>query len=160
MNETVIDEVDRAIINLLQSNARLSAIDIASQLNDISPRMIRYRIEKLSQAGIISFTTIVHTKALGYPIQAHVFLRCESAQILNVVQQLIKFDQVTCARVVTGNQDVIITVIARSVEDFNKILLKEIQQLPGIHQTETHIVLEEYKDVYQWKIPDQDVKED
>jgi len=157
MNEFVIDDVDRAIIDLLQGNARLSAVDIASQLKNISPRMVRYRIEKLSEAGILLFTTIINTKKLGYSIQAHVFLRCESAQILNVVNKLKEYDQVTCAKVVTGDQDIIITVIARSLEDFNKFLLKEVQQLNGVHRTESHIILEEYKDVYEWTIPTQDI---
>jgi DNA-binding Lrp family transcriptional regulator len=61
MSEIVIDDIERAIINLLQSNARLSAVDIASQPDDISPRMVRYRIENLAQAGIISFTTVINT---------------------------------------------------------------------------------------------------
>ncbi|MCJ7532162.1 MAG: winged helix-turn-helix transcriptional regulator [Anaerolineales bacterium] len=67
MSEIVFDDIDRAIINLLQSNARLSAVDITSQLDVINPRMVRYRIEKLAQAGIISFTTVINTKALNFP---------------------------------------------------------------------------------------------
>jgi len=153
MSGIVIDDIDRAIINLLQSNARLSAVDIASQLDDISPRMVRYRIEKLSQAGIISFTTVINTKALNFPIQAYVFLKCESAQILNVVSQLTQFVMVTGASVVTGDQDIIVSVIARTMEDLNKFLSKEIQHLYGVHKTQTHMVLEVHKNIYQWKIP-------
>jgi DNA-binding Lrp family transcriptional regulator len=104
MSEIVFDDIDRAIINLLQSNARLSAVDITSQLDDISPRMVRYRIEKLSQAAIIPFTSVINAKALGFPIQAYVFFKCESAQILNVVRQLTQFVMVTGASVVTGDQ--------------------------------------------------------
>ena len=104
MSEIVFDDIDRAIINLLQSNARLSAVDIASQLDDISPRLVSYRIEKLAQAGIISLTSVINDKALSFPIQAYVFLKCESAQILNVVRQLTQFVMVTGASVVTGDQ--------------------------------------------------------
>ena len=104
MSEIVFDDIDRAIINLLQSNARLSAVDIASQLDDINPHMVSYRIEKLAQAGIISLTSVISDKALSFPIQAYVFLKCESAQIFNVVRQLTQFVMVTGASVVTGDQ--------------------------------------------------------
>jgi DNA-binding Lrp family transcriptional regulator len=153
MSEIVFDDIDRAIIILLQSNARLSAVDIASQLDDISPRMVRYRIEKLSQAGIISFTTVINTKALNFPIQAYIFIKCEAAQILNVVRKLTQFDMVTGASVVTGDQDIIVSIVARTMEDLNKFLSKEIQHLHGVHQTQTLMVLEVYKNIYQWKIP-------
>jgi Lrp/AsnC family transcriptional regulator for asnA, asnC and gidA len=154
MSEIVIDEIDRAIINLLQSNARLSAVDIAAHLDNISPRIVRYRIEKLSQAGIISFTTVINSKALNFPIQAIIFLKCESAQILNVVRQLTQIEMVTGASVVTGDQDIIVSVVAKTIEDLNNFLSKEIQHLHGVHQTQTHLVLEVYKNIYQWKIPE------
>jgi DNA-binding Lrp family transcriptional regulator len=154
MSEIVFDDIDRAIINLLQSNARLSAVDIASQLDDISPLMVSYRIEKLAQAGIISLTSVINAKALSFPIQAYVFLKCESAQILNVVRKLTQFVMVTGASVVTEDQDIIVSVVARIMEDLIKYLSKEVQNLLGVHQTQTHIVLDVYKNIYRWKIPE------
>jgi DNA-binding Lrp family transcriptional regulator len=61
---------------------------------------------------------------------------------------------VTDASVVTGDQDIIVSVIARTMEDLNKFLSQEIQHLHGVHQTQTHIVLDVYKNIYQWKIPE------
>jgi hypothetical protein len=40
------------------------------------------------------------------------------------------------------------------MEDLIKYLSKEVQHLLGVHQTQTHIVLDVYKNIYQWKIPE------
>lgn len=72
-NKTVIDAVDRQILNLLISNARDSARKIAKKLSDVgidmSERGIGKRIARLERLGVIQgYTTTVDLNQVNMPI--------------------------------------------------------------------------------------------
>lgn len=63
-----IDKTDRTILNMLVENSRMSNLEIGKALG-ISHDAVRYRIEKLVEAGIIlNFTVNVNPTELGLPI--------------------------------------------------------------------------------------------
>ena len=46
-----IDKLDKVIINLLLEDGRKSASEIARHIGDISGRVVRYRIDRMLEAG-------------------------------------------------------------------------------------------------------------
>ncbi len=77
-----IDQIDRAIIDLLMQDGRMPAAEIARNLGGgISERMVRYRIQRLTSAGVISINAIANRQALGYSVVADVFIEVETSQI-------------------------------------------------------------------------------
>ena len=152
MNKLDIDEIDVEIIKILQKDARMSAVEIANQLGDVSPRVVRYRIEKLIEAGVITLTAIVNPRALGYQIRADVLIQCERGMITETLRYLASLDRVTRACAVTGDHDINITVVVESMEDLYQFV-EEIQANPGVHRTHTYVVSNKLKFSHQWKIP-------
>ena len=65
-----LDEVDRAILELLAEDARRTVADIADRVN-LSPAPVRRRIDRLERMGVIAGYTVVldHAK-VGAAIEA------------------------------------------------------------------------------------------
>jgi len=152
---TTLDEVDAAIIALLQEDGRASAVDIAGRLEGVSPRMVRHRIKKLLRAGIISITAVIDPKALGYPIMADVLIETDVSEIPTVALRLSELDHVTYASCATGESDISIQVVARSVDELYRILQEEIHQMPGVSRARTYLLPLALKFTYNWKIPEE-----
>jgi DNA-binding Lrp family transcriptional regulator len=157
MNKVDIDQVDIQIVDILQKDARMSAVEIANQLNNVSPRVVRYRIEKLVEAGIITLTAIVNPKSLGYVIRADVLVECERGKISDTLRDLAQLDRVTRACAVTGDHDINMTIVVESMEDLYKFV-EEVQANPGVRRTHTYVVSNKIKFSHQWKIP-QEIRE-
>ncbi len=152
MSKLDIDGTDIEIINILQSDARMSAVEIANKLGNVSPRVVRYRIGKLVEAGVITLTAIVNPKALGYNIRADILIECERGKLSETLRDLAEMDRVTRACAVTGDHDVNITVVVESMEDLYRFA-EQIQNNPGVRRTHTYVVSNKIKYSHQWRIP-------
>jgi Lrp/AsnC family transcriptional regulator for asnA, asnC and gidA len=148
-----LDAIDAAIVDLLQQDARMSATDIASRVEGATPRMVRYRTERLLQEGIISFTTVVHPKPLGYSVMADILIEAEPGRIHDIVHHLASLDRVTYASAATGDRDISIQVVARSVDELYDFVINQVQSVPGIRQTRTYLLPFAVKFGYHWKLP-------
>ena len=153
MGHIKIDAIDAAIIDLLQQDGRLSAVEIARRLDGVSPRVVRYRIERLLRAGVISITAVVHPKPLGYNVMADVLIEAEPGSIPDIVQCLAEMDRVTYASASTGNRDISIQVVAKSVDELYDFVLNEVQKIPGIRRTQIYLLPLALKFTYNWKVP-------
>jgi Lrp/AsnC family transcriptional regulator for asnA, asnC and gidA len=153
VNPIKLDAIDAAIIDLLQQDARMSASDIARRVPGATPRIVRYRTERLLQEGIISFTTVVHPKPLGYTVMADVLIEAEPGTLLDIVHHLATADRVTYASAAMGDRDISIQVVARSVDELYEFVLNYVQKVPGIRQTRTYLLPFAVKFTYNWKLP-------
>lgn len=153
MDQIKIDAIDAAIIDLLQQDGRTSAVDIASQVEGLTPRMARYRMERLVREGVISITAVVHPKPLGYTVMADVLIEAEAGSIPDIVQHLAKLDSVSYASAATGDRDISIQVVARAVDELYEFVLNEVQGIPGVRRTQTYLLPFALKFTYNWKVP-------
>ena len=68
MENYLIDNLDRGILEALMGNARTAYAELAKQFG-VSPGTIHVRVEKMKQAGIITGARIdVSPKQLGYDV--------------------------------------------------------------------------------------------
>jgi Lrp/AsnC family transcriptional regulator for asnA, asnC and gidA len=152
----ILDQIDAAIVDLLQEDGRMSAVDVASRLEGVTPRVVRHRIKKLVHDGIISVSAVVHPKALGYAIMADVLIEAQLGLIPDIARRLSELEHVTYTSCATGESDISIQVVARSVEELYRVIQEEIHQMPGVSRTRTYVLPLALKFTYDWKIP-QDV---
>lgn len=153
MSEVKLDNIDLAIIDLLQQDARMSAIDIAKKLKGSTPRVVRYRIDRLIREGVITLTAIVNAQAVGYPLLADMFVECAPGKLHEVAQRLTQLEQVVYVGAVTGQDDLSVSFVSRSVEELHTLVLNNIQRMSGVRHTKTYLVPQVLKDLHQWHIP-------
>ncbi|MFC0219086.1 Lrp/AsnC family transcriptional regulator [Pseudochelatococcus lubricantis] len=116
------DDLDRRIIALLASDARMSLKDLAGHVGLSSPSTSE-RLKRLEEQGVIrGFTVEVDPARIGYTLQAIVRIRPLPGK-LHVVQQLIvEVPEVTECDKVTGDDCFIARLHVRSIEQLDAIL--------------------------------------
>jgi Lrp/AsnC family transcriptional regulator for asnA, asnC and gidA len=153
MDSLKLDAIDAAIVDLLQQDARMSATEIASQVDGATPRVVRYRVQRLLDKGILSLTAVVHPRPLGYSVMADIFIEAEPGRVREIVEHLAGLDLVSYASASTGEADISIQVVARSVDELYSFVLNVVRRVPGVRQTRTYLLPLTLKFSYNWKLP-------
>jgi Lrp/AsnC family transcriptional regulator for asnA, asnC and gidA len=155
-----IDKIDIKIINLLMDDGRMAASEVARRVGKISERSVRYRIERMIDAGVMKISAIPNPRSLGYTVFADVWLEVETGSIMDVAKKVAEYDCVSYVATSIGERDVSVQVIARSNEEVYSIVTETFGRIPGVRKTETSIVPVVIKDVYSWHIPQADFDEE
>jgi Lrp/AsnC family transcriptional regulator for asnA, asnC and gidA len=147
------DKIDIKIVNLLLENGRMSASEMSRRVGDISERLIRYRIERMTNAGVIQIGAVVNPEALGFTVRADIWLEVGADQVMEVAKKMTAFENVTYVACGIGQNDVSIQVVAKDAAEIYYFVTEVVRKLPGVRKTTTSIVPIVLKDVYQWRIP-------
>lgn len=153
-----IDNIDQSIVTLLIEDGRMNAAQIARRLGNVTERVVRYRLDRLIEGGVIRVSAIVDPKALGLSVTADVFLEVESGHIEEVAELLTSYENVSYVACSIGQNDVSIQVVGRDNEEIYDFITRVVGKIPFVKKTETSIVPYTLKDVYQWQIPASCVK--
>lgn len=153
MNMYQIDNIDAQIVNLLNEDGRMSCAEIARRIGGVSQRMVSYRMDRMIAEGLISITSVINPKLLGYTIVADVWLEVESDSILEVAQKMTEYECITYVACAIGETDVSVQVVGKTTEEIYRFVTEVIGKTPGIRKTTTSIVPLVLKDTHQWQIP-------
>ena len=151
-----IDKLDVKIVNLLLDDGRMPASEIARRLEGISERAVRYRIDRMVEEGVIRVSAIVSPQAFGLTTFADVWMEVESDKILEVANKMAEFQNVSYVACGIGETDVSIQIVAKDTTEVYKFVTEVVRKVPGVRKTTTSIVPIILKDVYQWRVPDQE----
>lgn len=153
------DKTDIKIVNILLDDGRTPASEIARRIGDISERAVRYRIDRMVDAGIIQISAVAKPQAFGLTTIADIWLEVESDRILEVAKKMAAFDNVSYVACGIGESDVSIQVVAKDTAEIYQFITDVVRKVPGVRKTTTSIVPLIIKDVYQWRIPQRVVVE-
>jgi Lrp/AsnC family transcriptional regulator for asnA, asnC and gidA len=148
-----IDKTDIQIVELLMQAGRMPAAEIARRIGGITERIVRYRIERMVEEGLISISAIVHPQKLDYSVAADVLLEVETGCIQEVARKLTEFDCISYVACSIGETDVSVQVLGKDTTEIYRIVTEVIGKIPGVRKSTTSIVPVVLKDVYQWRIP-------
>jgi len=153
------DKTDIKIVNLLLEDGRMPASEIARHIDGISERAVRYRIDRMVDAGIIQVSAVAKPQAFGLTTIADVWMEVESDRILEVAKKMAEFDNVSYVACGIGESDVSIQVVAKDTAEIYQFITEVVRKVPGVRKTTTSIVPLIIKDVYQWRVPERVVRE-
>ncbi len=74
--------------------------------------------------------------------KAYLFVNAKAGSTKNVVKALARFSGVEAADICWGMPDIIVVVSVKNERALSDLVLGEIQQIPGVEHTETHIVID------------------
>lgn len=153
------DKTDVKIVNILLEDGRMPASEIARRIGDISERAVRYRIERMVDAGIIQVSAVAKPQAFGLTTIADVWMEVESDRIVEVAKKMANFDNVSYVACGIGESDVSIQIVAKDTAEIYQFITEVVRKVPGVRKTTTSIVPLVIKDVYQWRVPERVVAE-
>lgn len=130
-----MDAIDQKIIELLQSDGRLSKRAIARTLGT-SENMIRKRLKRIEDQGIARHGLIVDMTVLGLTSAAWFFVTAESDHVEEIAHTLAADAAVTLVSLVTGRHDIVCYVVGASDRDIDAFVQRQIDRFDGIlHST-------------------------
>ncbi|MEP1941483.1 MAG: Lrp/AsnC family transcriptional regulator [Sulfitobacter sp.] len=131
MTTQTLDSVDKSILRALQRDASLSQRDLAEKVC-LSPNSCWRRVTRLRKEGVIAGQTIrvdMHAVGLGLTVFAMVRTRHHSADWLDRFRKtVLAIDNVVDFFRITGEYDYMIKIVARDMNDFDRIYQKLIGQ--------------------------------
>jgi len=149
----VVTDTDRAIIRLLQQNARISYAEL-SRATSIPESTVRRRMERLHQRGVIEFAMLADPARLGYELRAMIGLRVDLKLLEPIAETLRAMDEVTFAAFLTGNFDIMIHAVVRSQDALVAFLSQRLATIPGVRSTETFVMPYVIKPTTAWVLPE------
>jgi Lrp/AsnC family leucine-responsive transcriptional regulator len=142
-----LDSTDRAILDLLQDDARRSRGEIGRQVG-LSPAAVHERIRKLERAGVIrGYAALLDPELVRCDLLAfvHVFIDHPRHEA-RFLEEIGTLDEVQECHRVTGSATCLLKVRLPDRRALQTLVLDRINALSGVRHTETIVVLSTTKE--------------
>lgn len=145
----MIDEIDRAIISILQFDGRTPNTRIAEDLG-LTEGTVRHRIKRLTDSGILQIVGIVEPQEMGWKEAGMIAISVQPNKIEAVAKAIADLPEVTYLFQAAGEFDLFAEVYCRNREHFVSFLNNKLQKIPGVIRTQSYLILKMYKLSYKW----------
>ena len=150
----LLDAIDRNILARLQSDARLTNVELAKAVH-LSPSPCLARVRRLERGGAISrYVTLLDPLALGLTVS--VFIQVSLQR--QVESALEAFEKSISARpevmecyLMTGDADYLLRVVVRDVASLQDFIVGFLSRIPGVGNIKSSFALKQVK--YQTALP-------
>ncbi len=144
-----MDRFDALILRELARNGRATQAELGDAAG-LSPTAAARRMKALEDNGLVTgYRAEFDLARLGYAatVMVHVTLASQSDASLEAFERAVMASpSVLRCHLVSGHSDYFIVVMARSLEDYERIHRKEIASLPGVSRVETAFALRQVVD--------------
>lgn len=145
---SLLDGVNRAIIEALQRDGRLAYAAIADEVG-LSEAAVRRRVQRLREAGIMQIVAVTDPLQLGFRRQAMVGIRVEG-DVRVVASKLSAIEEVDYVVVCAGTFDLLAEVVCEDDDALFRLLNDAVRSVPGVRSTESFMYLKLAKQTYSW----------
>jgi Lrp/AsnC family leucine-responsive transcriptional regulator len=143
-----LDATDRAILNALQVDGRLSNVELAQRVH-LSPSACLRRVKALEASGVIAqYVALVNPKAVGKAGSCYAILNLESMNtpLLEAFEKAVKAEpEVLDCFYVAGSNDYLIRFAYQDAEDLERFHTQVLMRLPGVSRSNSLLVLRTVK---------------
>lgn len=151
-----LDETDAKLLELLQRNAKMTTKELCEELH-ISKTPVYERIHRLEKVGVIrGYTALIDNRLAGLPLT--VFLNValaahDNEHVMGFKAEIVKIDEVMECYSIGGNYDILLKVVVRDLDAYNKFVFEKLTKVPGIVKMQSSFVLREFKATTVMNIP-------
>ena len=145
------DDLNRAIIRMLQEDGRLPYKDIALALQ-VSEGTIRNRVQSMKQSGALKIVALADPMAIRYQADAMIGIKVATpATPRDVANRLSLLTEVVYVLWVSGRYDLLIEVVCESGTAFQQFLEQNCFGQADINQIEVMSGIEMFKNQFLLK---------
>ncbi|MBK7355589.1 Lrp/AsnC family transcriptional regulator [Propionivibrio sp.] len=140
-----IDRFDRQILQILQTEGRISNQDLADRIG-LSPSPCLRRVRTLEDSGVIAgYRALLNAKALGYTLMALIYISMDKhtpERFEHFENEISLISEVLECLLVTGQDaDYQIKVVVRDMDAYQELLLNRITRIQGVTGVHSSFVL-------------------
>jgi Lrp/AsnC family leucine-responsive transcriptional regulator len=148
MTERLLDRTDLRILALLQSEGRMSHVEIAARVG-LSPSPCARRIRRLEKHGVVEkYTALVDPKRVGQNVLAFVQIKLErhTDEVIGQFRRMLaERPEVISAHAMTGEMDFLLRVVVPDLDALGRLTLHQLLKFPGVRDVRSSLVLETLK---------------
>lgn len=142
------DDIDKKMLELLNTNGRVSNVDLASQVGLSPPPCLR-RLRALESNGIIiGYKALINKQKLGYNVGAVIVakLLVTTSDVINqFANELIKMDTVLSCYATLANSELIIHVISKNIDTYEEFISNYITSNKNIESFRAYLITQTFK---------------
>jgi len=143
-----LDSIDRAILQELQIDGRLSNVDLAQRVH-LSPSACLRRVKALEEQGVVDrYVALLNPRAIGRHGTSYTIVNLESTQPgkLEAFEQAVKdTPEILDCFYVAGANDYLVRFTYRDAEDLERFHAEVLPRLPGVVRSNSMLVLRTVK---------------
>lgn len=148
MQTLQIDQTDRRILEILQTEPGINASEIGEKIG-LSQSAVWRRIQSLREAGVIHEQPVKLDRekvGLNTMVFAHVKLTSHGRSNLAEFSAAVReYPEVLDCYVVLGNVDFLLRIVTEDIKAYEQFFFEKLSQLPGIQEVNSSIVLSDIK---------------
>ncbi len=139
-----LDKTDRAILQAMQRDGRLSNVNLAREVNLSESACLR-RVKLLEQEGVVErYAMIVNQSAVGLP--GNVFVEISLAQqqqeeLDTFEERVLQIPEVMECYLMSGEYDYLLRVVVSDAAHYERVHHQNLTRLPGIARVRSSFAL-------------------
>ena len=142
---STLDELDRAILEELNTDARRSHREIAHRLK-VSPTTVSARVGRMESQGVIrGYIPLLDDEQLGWDLWAAMGIRISKGRLREVEERLARDSRAYAIYDITGDTDALLIGRFRDRRDLDRFVKHALQD-PHVERTNTQVVLNRVKE--------------
>ncbi len=143
-NGVYIDDLDFAILSLVQEDGRMSFTDIAKTLG-IAVGTVRNRFTRMLEEKTVQIIGRINPHHVGFNAPATITVSIEPQFMEKAIEEIAEFPEVSYLSVLTGEYDVMVDVMCRDANHLTDFLLKRLAKVKGVKDFRTALILQIHK---------------
>ena len=149
MNQADLDRFDRAILDVLSVEGRISVTDLAARIG-LSKTPTQARLKRLEKGGVITgYRAMLDPIRIGRDHVAFVEVKLNDtreaalAAFNAAVRTVAEIEQ---CHMLAASFDYLLKVRAQDMTDYRRVLAEEISTLPHVAHTSTYVAMQAVKE--------------
>jgi Lrp/AsnC family transcriptional regulator, leucine-responsive regulatory protein len=143
-----LDAIDRAILRLLQVDARLTNVQLAERVH-LSPSACLRRVRRLEETGVIGqYVALLDPRAVGQGGTSFTIVNVErtTVETLRRFEEAVQQERaILDCHYVAGSNDYLIRFTYQDAQDLERFHSEVLTRLPGVVRSNSMLVLRTVK---------------
>ena len=143
-----LDAIDRKILRALQRDSTIRN-DVLAERVGLSPSPTLRRVKALEEGGYVrSYVALLNPDRLGLGVRVLIEIRLtvQDRDALDRFEKAVSLiPEVTECMTVLGDWDYVLTVVAKDIEDYQRVLLDRLAKIPGVANYKSTLIVRDVK---------------
>ena len=152
-----LDKIDRKILAILQTDGRLSNLEVAERVNLSSSPCLR-RIKRLEELGVIrQYVALLDPRKIGLGLLAYVNVRLEKhsdspgkgggrSPRSDFAASVEQWPEIVACYAMTGEMDYLLRVHVENMDHFSRFMMETLLRHPAVLDVKSSFALNQIKE--------------
>ena len=143
-----LDAIDRRIVTELQSDGRLSNVELADKIG-LSPSPCLRRVKRLEQQGYIEgYRAALRRDRVGLGFSAFVGIKLDghaNERALAFEKAIVEMPEVVACHLVSGEADYFLEVVVPDLAEYQRFLVDKLLEMSIVREVRSNIAIQTLK---------------